>query len=165
MTDATATPAVSEDGWSGRCFEDFQVGHVYRHRLGRAITTADNSWFTQLTLNTNPLHFDHHYAAQANFGKPLVNSCFTLALVTGISVSDVSQNAMANLGWDEVPAAGSRLRGRHDLRRERGAGDPGVRVAAERRDRADHDARLQTGRDRRHRVQAHYHGVPPWARP
>jgi acyl dehydratase len=102
MTETSSAPTVSEDGWSGRCFEDFVPGHVYRHRLGRTITTADNSWFTQLTLNTNPLHFDHHYAAQASFGKPLVNSCFTLALVTGISVSDVSQNAMANLGWDDV---------------------------------------------------------------
>jgi itaconyl-CoA hydratase len=102
MTETSSATAVSEDGWSGRCFEVDVPGHVYRHRLGRTITTADNSWFTQLTLNTNPLHFDHHYAAQANFGKPLVNSCSTLALVTGISVSDVSQNAMANLGWDEV---------------------------------------------------------------
>ena len=89
-------------GWTGRCFEDFAVGDVYQHRLGRTITTTDNSWFTQLTLNTNPIHFDHHYAAQAHFGRPLVNSCFTLALVTGISVPDVSQNAFANLGWDEV---------------------------------------------------------------
>ncbi len=90
------------EGWTGRCFEDFTVGDVYRHRLGRTITTADNSWFTQLTLNTNPIHFDHHYASQTRFGKPLVNSTFTLALVTGLSVSDVSQNAVANLGWDDV---------------------------------------------------------------
>jgi len=92
----------SKEGWHGRCFEDFEVGDVYVHSLGRTITTVDNSWFTQLTLNTNPLHFDHHYAAGTEFGRPLVNSCFTLALVTGLSVSDISQNAMANLGWDEV---------------------------------------------------------------
>ena len=90
------------DGWSGRCLEDFTVGDVYRHRLGRTITTTDNSWFTQLTLNTNPLHFDHHYASRTRFGRPLVNSTFTLALVTGLSVADVSQNAVANLGWDDV---------------------------------------------------------------
>lgn len=90
------------EGWTGRCLEDFAVGDVYRHRLGRTITTADNSWFTQLTLNTNPLHFDHHYASRTRFGRPLVNSTFTLALVTGLSVADVSQNAVANLGWDEV---------------------------------------------------------------
>lgn len=89
-------------GWEGRCFEDFEVGDVYIHPSGRTITSTDNSWFTLLTLNTNPVHFDHAYAAGTEFGKPLVNSCFTLALVTGMSVPDVSQNAMANLGWDEV---------------------------------------------------------------
>lgn len=89
-------------GWSGRVFEDFVVGDIYEHRLGRTVNSTDNAWFTNLTLNTNPSHFDHHYASQTEFGRTLVNSCFTLALVTGISVSDVSQNAMANLGWDEV---------------------------------------------------------------
>lgn len=93
---------VAVEGWSGRVFEDFEVGDVYRHPLGRTITSVDNSWFTLLTLNTNPVHFDHFYAAQTEFGRPIVNSCFTLALVTGMSVTDVSQNAMANLGWDEV---------------------------------------------------------------
>ena len=89
-------------GWSGRTFEDFAVGDVYEHPLGRTITNVDNSWFTQLTLNTNPIHFDAEYASQLEFGRPLVNSCFTLALVTGLSVSDLSQNAFANLGWDDV---------------------------------------------------------------
>src|SRR5437868_15050498 len=99
---ADARARTPRAGWTGRCFEDFQVGDVYEHQLGRTVPTTDNSWFTQLTLNTNPLHFDHHYAAQADFGRPLVNSAFTLALVTGMSVPDVSQNAMANLGWDAV---------------------------------------------------------------
>lgn len=89
-------------GWRGRSFEDFRVGDVYRHPLGRTITTTDNIWFTLLTQNTAPLHFDHHYASQTSFGRPLVNSCLTLALVTGQSVTDVSQRVMANLGWDEV---------------------------------------------------------------
>jgi acyl dehydratase len=89
-------------GWSGRVFEDFSVGDVYEHPLGRTITDVDNSWFTQLTLNTNPIHFDAEYASQLEFGRPLVNSCFTLALVTGLSVTDLSQHAFANLGWDEV---------------------------------------------------------------
>jgi acyl dehydratase len=66
------------------------------------VLSADNSWFTLLTQNTNPIHFDHHYASQTEFGKPLVDSTFTLALVTGQSVTDLSQNVMANLGWDEV---------------------------------------------------------------
>ncbi len=89
-------------GWTGRFFEDFSVGDVYQHPLGRTVTTTDNLWFTLLTQNTAPIHFDHHYAAQTEFGKPLVDSTFTLALVTGQSVSDVSQNVFANLGWDEV---------------------------------------------------------------
>ena len=89
-------------GWTGRFFEDFVVGDVYEHPLGRTITSADNIWFTLLTQNTAPIHFDHHYASQTEFGKPLVNSTLTLSLVTGQSVTDVSQNVMANLGWDEV---------------------------------------------------------------
>lgn len=90
------------NGWQGRFYEDFAVGDVYRHPLGRTVTTTDNSWFTLLTQNTNPIHFDHHYAAQTEYGRPLVDSTFTIALVTGQSVTDVSQNVMANLGWDEV---------------------------------------------------------------
>jgi itaconyl-CoA hydratase len=93
---------VSDDGWHGRYYEDFHVGAVYRHPLGRTITTTDNIWFTLLTQNTAAIHFDHHYAAQTEFGRPLVNSCLVLSLVTGQSVTDVSQNVMANLGWDEV---------------------------------------------------------------
>lgn len=89
-------------GWTGRVFEDFAVGDVYLHPIGRTITSADNIWFTLLTQNTNPVHFDHRYAAGTEFGRPLVNSTLTLALVTGQSVIDLSQHAMANLGWDEV---------------------------------------------------------------
>jgi itaconyl-CoA hydratase len=89
-------------GWEGRFYEDFEVGDIYIHPSGRTITSTDNSWFSLLTLNVNPMHFDHQYAAHTEFGHPIVNSCFTLALVTGMSVIDVSQNAMANLGWDEV---------------------------------------------------------------
>lgn len=89
-------------GWTGRVFEDFEVGDVYEHPLGRTLLAADNSWFTLLTQNTNPIHFDDAWAAQTEFGKPLINSCLTLALVTGQSVTDLSQNVMANLGWDEV---------------------------------------------------------------
>ena len=84
-----------------RSFEDFHAGLVIRHPLGRTVTAADNAWFTLLTVNSNPIHFDRHYAAQTEFGQPLVNSTFTLAVVTGLTVADVSQNAV-NLGWDEV---------------------------------------------------------------
>ena len=88
--------------WTGRLFEDFEVGDVYEHPLGRTVTTTDNLWFTLLTQNTAPIHVDHAYAEKTEFGRPLVDSTFTVALVTGQSVSDVSQNVFANLGWDEV---------------------------------------------------------------
>ena len=102
MNDGSADRNTSQGHARGRCFEDFYVGDVYRHWPGRTITDADNRWFTHLTQNTNPLHFDENYARQTPFGRILVNSAFTLAVVTGMSVTDVSQNAFANLGWDEV---------------------------------------------------------------
>lgn len=89
-------------GWQGRYFEDFVVGDIYEHPLSRTITSTDNIWFTLLTQNTASVHFDHVYAAQTEFGQPLVNSTFTVALVAGQSVSDVSQNVFANLGWTDI---------------------------------------------------------------
>ena len=86
----------------GRFYEDFEVGDVYRHPLGRTITDADNVWFTLLTMNTNPNHFDYVYAEKSEFGKPLVNSGLTVAIVLGQSVIDTSQQAFANLGWDKI---------------------------------------------------------------
>ncbi|MCH8154416.1 MAG: MaoC family dehydratase [Proteobacteria bacterium] len=86
----------------GRYLEDFTVGDVYEHRPGRSITETDNTWFTLITMNQNPLHFDKEYAAKSEFGKPLVNSCLTLSIVVGMSVSDLSQKAIANLGWDKI---------------------------------------------------------------
>ena len=86
----------------GRYFEDFQIGDVYEHRPGRTITESDNTWFTLLTMNQHPLHFDRNYAAKSEFGKPLVNSALTLSIVVGMSVSDTSQKAIANLGWDRI---------------------------------------------------------------
>ena len=89
-------------GWEGRFYEDFEVDDVYRSRFGHTVTEVDNALFTQLTHNTNPLHFDAHYAKRTKWGRILVNSTFTLALITGMSVPDVSENAMANLGWEEI---------------------------------------------------------------
>ena len=86
----------------GRYLEDFQVGDVYEHRPGRTISEVDNTWFTLLTMNTHPLHFDAEYAAKSEFGRPLVNSCLTLSIVAGMSVSDLSQKAIGNLGWDKI---------------------------------------------------------------
>jgi acyl dehydratase len=84
-----------------RTYEELEVGAVYRSRHGRTVLQADNVWFTLLTLNTNPIHFDAEYAATTEWGQPLVDSTFTLALVTGLSVQDVSERGI-NLGWDEV---------------------------------------------------------------
>ena len=86
----------------GRYYEEFEVGDVYEHRPGRTIGEADNTWFTLLTMNKHPLHFDAVYAAKSEFGRPLVNSCLTLSIVVGMSVSDVSYKAIGNLGWNEI---------------------------------------------------------------
>ncbi len=86
----------------GRYLEDFEVGAVYEHRPGRTLSEADNTWFTLLTMNQHPLHFDAEYAAKSEFGRPVVNSCLTLAIVAGMSVSDLSQKVVANLGWDKI---------------------------------------------------------------
>ena len=88
--------------WRGRFFEDFGVGDVFRSRLGRTVTDTDNVWFTCLTMNTNQVHFNSVYAERTLFGKPLVNSTFTLALITGLTVPDTSENAAANLAWTDI---------------------------------------------------------------
>ncbi|MGF1606367.1 MAG: MaoC family dehydratase [Rhodothalassiaceae bacterium] len=86
----------------GRYLEDFQVGHIYEHRPGRTISEADNSWFSLLTMNTHPLHFDAAYAAKSEFGRPVVVSSLTVSLLLGMSVTDVSYKAIANLGWTDI---------------------------------------------------------------
>ena len=92
---------TTKSGWEGRFFEDFTVGDVYRSRIGRTITQADNIWFTLLTNNTNQIHFNQHYAEQTEFGRPLVNSAMTIAVVAGLGVADTSENGFA-LGWDQI---------------------------------------------------------------
>jgi acyl dehydratase len=84
-----------------RTYRELEVGAVYRSRFGRTILEADNAWFSLLTLNTNPIHFDAEYAASTEWGRPLVDSTLTLALVTGLSVPDVSERGI-NLGWRDV---------------------------------------------------------------
>jgi len=88
--------------WRGRFLEDFAAGEVYRSRLGRTVTETDNTWFTLLTMNTNQMHFNRPFAERTEFGQPLVVSSLTLAIVLGLSVADTSENAVANLGWDEI---------------------------------------------------------------
>ena len=74
----------------GRYYEDFEIGDIYEHRPGRTISETDNTWFTLLTMNQHPVHFDEAYAAKSEFKRPLVNSCLTLSIVVGMSVSDIS---------------------------------------------------------------------------
>jgi itaconyl-CoA hydratase len=90
---------------SGLFYEDFAPGDTFEHRPGRTITSTDNIWMTLLTMNTHPVHFDAEYAAQTEWKKMLVNSTFTLALLTGMSVRTVSAKVVANLGWDKVKAS------------------------------------------------------------
>jgi acyl dehydratase len=96
----TEAPGVTS--WEGRFLEDFRVGDRYRHAHGRTITETDNTWFTLLTNNSHDIHINADYASRSEFGRPLVVSTLTLAIVTGLSVEDVSRNAVANLGWDDV---------------------------------------------------------------
>ena len=86
----------------GRYFEDFKAGDTYEHRPGRTISEADNTWFTLLTMNQHPVHFDAEYAKHTEFGRPLVVSTLTLSILVGMSVSDTSQKAIANLGWEAI---------------------------------------------------------------
>ncbi len=88
-------------GWEGRYLEDFAVGDVYRCRYGRTVTESDNITFTLLTNNTNQIHFNREYAKRTEWGRCLVNSALTLAIVAGMGVADVSENGFA-LGWDEI---------------------------------------------------------------
>jgi itaconyl-CoA hydratase len=98
MSNVTPAPKL----WRGRFYEDLEVGDVYQSRLGRTITEVDNTWFTCLTLNTNQMHFNGPYAQRSRFERLLVNSTFTLALVTGMMVPDTSENAVANLEWTDI---------------------------------------------------------------
>ena len=99
-SDKSGTYVPQEQG--GRFLEDFDLGAVYKHWPGRTITQQDNVWFTLLTMNTHPLHFDEEYAKGTEFGQTLVASPLTLAILVGMSVSDVSQRAIANLGWRDI---------------------------------------------------------------
>jgi itaconyl-CoA hydratase len=97
-TEVTAAPKV----WHGRFYEDLDVGDVFPSRFGRTVTEYDNILFTALTHNTNSIHFDQPHAERTQFGQILVNSAFTLALITGMTVPDTSENAAANLAWTDI---------------------------------------------------------------
>ncbi|MFB6119457.1 MaoC family dehydratase [Halosegnis sp.] len=105
-TDDTDTDRRIVAGWQGRFFEDFTVGDIYKHPYGRTVTETDNVWFTNVTMNLNPMHFNEAYAAETEFGERLVDGTFVIALAVGMSVIDVSANATANLGYDDVRHTG-----------------------------------------------------------
>jgi acyl dehydratase len=98
----SSTLQIVEQPQVGRFLDDFVVGHVYRHWPGRTITEADNINFSLMTMNRHPMHCDAAFAAKSEFGKPLVNSGLTVAIVLGMTVDDVSFNAIANLGWKNI---------------------------------------------------------------
>lgn len=89
-------------GWVGNFYEDFEIGDIYKHPVGRTVTETENIWFTLLTCNVNMNHINVEYAKKTEFGQYLFNSGMTLAIVNGLTVGDISENAVANLGWDEV---------------------------------------------------------------
>jgi itaconyl-CoA hydratase len=95
-------PIAAAANQHGRFLEDFAVGDRYQHWPGRTITDADNINFSLMTMNRHPLHCDAAFAARSEFGRPLVNSGLTLAIVLGMTVDDISLNAVANLGWKEI---------------------------------------------------------------
>src|SRR5207245_4270520 len=153
-----------KEGWRGRFFEDFSVGDVYEHPLGRTITTADNIWFTLLTQNTAPIHFDHHYASKTEFKKPLVNSCLTLSVVTGQSVTDVSERDGESCVGRGAPSQPG-FRRRHRVFALRGARDPRIEIAKERRHGHGAHDRRKSRWDRGDHVQAHRDDLPARAGP
>lgn len=102
MADDTESNRQLVEGWQGRYFEEFEVGAIYKHPYGRTVTETDDVWFTNISMNLNPMHFNEVYASQTEFGERLVNSTFTFALLVGMSVIDISQNSTAALGFDDI---------------------------------------------------------------
>ena len=154
-TESTAAPKA----WRGRFYEDFDVGDVFHSRFGRTITETDNVWFTCLTMNTNQIHFNVPFAERTRFGKPLVNSTFTLALVTGMTVPDTSENAAANLSWTDIQLpnpvfAGDTLWAESEILE-----NARVALEPERGHRLDALPRREPAAGGRDRVQADVHGL------
>ena len=149
-----STTETAPKVWRGRFYEDFDVGDVFRSRLGRTITETDNIWFTCLTMNTNQMHFNVPYAEGTRFGQPLVNSAFTLALVTGMTVPGHERERGGESRLDGHQAPEARLRRRHALGGERDHRQAGVEVERERGHRVDALPRHQPARRGRDRVQA-----------
>ena len=147
------------EGWRGRFYEDFDVGDVFRSRLGRTVTETDNIWFTCLTMNTNQIHFNAPYAERTRSGSRSSTATFTLALVTGLTVPDTSENAAANLAWTDIKLpnpvfVGDTLWAESEILEMRESTSK-----PERRDRLDALPRHQPAARGRDRVQADVHGL------
>ena len=147
-----------KEGWVGRFFEDFEVGDIYRCRLGRTITETDNIQFTLLTNNTNQIHFNAHYASRTEFKRPLVNSAMTLSVVAGLGVADISENGFA-LGWDYIKLPNPVFAGRYALFGVGGDQPCANRSRGPTGDRQGPHPRHQPGRAGRHRIRALGDGV------
>lgn len=145
---------------SGLYWEDFEPGDVFEHRPGRTVLDTDNVWFTLLTMNTQQVHFDAAYAAKTEWQRLLVDSTFTLALLTGMSVRTVSAKVVANLGWDKVKASAG-VRRRHALCGEHRAAQARVEEPPEPGHRHGRDPRHQPRRHRSDELRAHHAGPPP----
>jgi acyl dehydratase len=149
----------------GRHYEDFEVGDVYEHRPGRTISEADNTWFTLLTMNTHPLHFDAEYAKASEFGRCIVCSPLTVALLVGMSVTDVSQKAIANLGWREIKMtfplfAGDTLYGESEvLDKRESASRPGAGIVTVRTTGKNQDGKVVCVFDRTILVAKRGHSI------
>ena len=112
MSDSEDSPGKRlVSGWQGRYYEDFTIGDIYKHPYGRTITETDDVWLTNVTMNLNPMHFNEAYAAGTEFGERLVNGLLVMATAVGMSVIGISQNATANLGYDEVRHHGPMFHG------------------------------------------------------
>ena len=140
---------------SGLYYEDFEVGDVFEHRPGRTITDVDNIWMTLLTMNVQPVHFDAAYAAKTEWKKMLVDSTFTLALLTGMSVRTVSAKVVANLGWDKVKATHPVFAGVTPSMRSRPCSPSASRRAGPRRGSLRFRLEGQSGRQRSDELRAH----------
>lgn len=95
----------------GRYLEEFEVGAIYRHWPGRTISEADDTWFTLLTMNTHPLHFDAYYGSKTQHGRRLVNGTLVFSIVVGMSVADISEKCIANLEYEKVLHLGPTFHG------------------------------------------------------
>jgi len=149
----------------GRYYEDFNVGDIYEHRPGRTITATDNTWFTLLTMNTHPMHFDQEYAKGSEFGKIIVCSPLTVALMVGMSVTDISQKAVANLGWTDIKMThplfvGDTLMAESEvLEKRESKSRPGAGLVTCRTDGYNQDGKLVCSFNRTILIAKHGHSV------